>query len=212
MEHFVTTFAQHGYAAIFVLMVLESACIPIPSEITMVFGGALASSAFATVAPGAPRLNLVAVILIGTVANVVGSWIAYGVGRLIGRGPLDRYGKYVGVRSHDIDKAEAWWDRHGQGAVFFGRVLPVVRTFISLPAGLAEMPFGRFTVYTFVGSLPWVAALGGAGYGIGANYKKISHTVFHSFNLASYAIVAIVVVAAAWYVIRRRRAPGRSEA
>lgn len=178
----------------------------------MVFAGALASSAFATVAPGAPRLNIVAVILVGTLANLIGSWIAYVAGRGIGRGPLDRYGKYVGIRTHDIDKADAWWERHGQGAVFFGRVLPVVRTFISLPAGIAEMPFARFTLYTVAGSLPWVTALGAAGYGIGANYRTISHKVFHSFNLASYAIVAVAVVAALWYFIRRRRAPGRSEA
>jgi membrane protein DedA with SNARE-associated domain len=202
MEHFVVRFAQNGYLAVFVLMVLESACIPIPSEITMLFAGALCSAAFATVAPGAPRLNVVAVILVGTVANLVGSLLAYGIGRAIGRGPLDRYGKYVLIRTHDIDKAEAWWSRHGQGAVFFGRLLPVVRTFISLPAGIAEMPAGRFAAYTFAGSLPWVAALGAAGYALGRSWN----TIIRSFNVASLAIVGVLVVAAAAYLIRRRSA------
>jgi membrane protein DedA with SNARE-associated domain len=200
VEHFIVTFAQNGYLAVFVLMALESACIPIPSEVTMLFAGALSSAAFATIAPGAPRLNIVAVILIGTVANLAGSIAAYWAGRALGRGPLDRYGKYVLIRSHDIDKAEAWWAKHGQGAVFFSRMLPVVRTFISLPAGIAEMRFGTFVAYTLAGCLPWVAALGAAGYALGKNWDSI----IKSFNLASIAIAGLIVVAAVVYLLRRR--------
>ncbi|MCA1834124.1 MAG: DedA family protein [Actinomycetota bacterium] len=198
MEHFIQRFAEHGYLAVFILMTLESACIPIPSEVTMLFAGYLASSA----AHAGPDLNLVAVILLGTFGNLVGSWLAFGAGRLIGRGPLDRYGKYVLIRSHDIDKAEVWWSRHGQGAVFFGRLLPVIRTFISLPAGIAEMSFPRFSVYTFAGSLPWVAALGIAGYELGSNWNKVTG----SFNIASIVIAIVLVGVAAVFLVRRRRA------
>ncbi|HEX9776390.1 MAG TPA: DedA family protein [Actinomycetota bacterium] len=207
LEDLITTFAQHGYLAVFVLMALESALIPIPSEVTMIFAGALASEAFATVAPGAPQLNVVALTLVGTVANLVGSWAAYGLGRVIGRAPLDRYGKYVFIRPHDIDRAEAWWSRHGQGAVFFGRLLPVVRTFISLPAGIAEMRFWRFTIYTFIGCLPWVAALTVAGYVLGDNW----HAILGSFSLAAYAIAGLLaLIAIAFVLMRIRRARAKS--
>jgi membrane protein DedA with SNARE-associated domain len=198
MEHFIQRFAEHGYVAVFVLMTLESACIPIPSEVTMLFAGYLATSGNH---PG-PQLNLVAVVLLGTLGNLVGSWIAYGAGRALGRAPFDRYGKYVLIRPHDIDKAEAWWARHGQGAVFFGRLLPVVRTFISLPAGIAEMNFTRFSVYSVAGSLPWVAALGAAGYAVGRNTK----TIIRSFNAASVVIAIVLVTVAVVFFIRRRRA------
>jgi membrane protein DedA with SNARE-associated domain len=199
VEDFVVRFAEHGYLAVFILMALESACIPIPSEVTMLFAGALASPD--PIVAGAPHLNLVLVIAIGCLANLVGSLVAYAVGRLIGRGPLDKYGKYVLIRSHDIDKAEAWWERHGQGAVFFSRMLPVVRTFISLPAGIAEMPVGRFTVYTSAGVIPWVAALGATGYALGRNWD----TILRQFSLASYMIAAAIVVVAVVFLIRRRR-------
>src|SRR5687767_9676770 len=182
-------------------MALESACIPIPSEVTMLFAGALASSAFNAVAPGAPHLNIVAVILVGTFANLAGSYLAYWVGHALGRTPLDRYGKYILIRSHDIDKAERWWAKHGSAAVFWSRMLPVLRTFISLPAGIEKMPLGRFTVYTLVGCLPWVTALALTGYALGAHWDSI----IKSFSIVSYAIAALLVAAAAWYVIRRRK-------
>ena len=105
------------------------------------------------------------------------------------------------IRSHDIDKAERWWAKYGTGAVFFGRLLPVVRTFISLPAGIEKMPPGRFTLYTTVGCIPWVFALTGVGYALGQNWD----TVLHSFRLASFVILGLIVVAFAVYVIRRRR-------
>lgn len=204
MEEFIVRFAENGYLAVFVLMALESACIPIPSEVTMLFGGALASAAFATVAPGAPQLNIVAVIAVGTFANLIGSYLAYWVGRVLGRAPLDKYGKYVLIRSHDIDKAERWWAKHGSAAVFWSRMLPVLRTFISLPAGIERMPLGRFTVYTVVGCVPWVTALGLTGYALGAHWDSI----IRSFSLVSYAIAAVLVLAGLTYVIRRRkRAP-----
>ena len=197
METFVEKFAQHGYLAVFVLMLLESACIPIPSEVTMLFAGFLASPDH----PGATQLSFVLVASAGVIGNLVGSWIAYGAGRGLGRAPLDRYGRYLLIRSHDIDKAERWWAKHGTGAVFFGRLLPVVRTFISLPAGIEKMPLGRFTLYTTVGCIPWVFALTGVGYALGQNWD----TVLRSFRLASFVILGLIVFAFVVYVIRRRR-------
>lgn len=198
METFIEKFAQHGYLAVFVLMLLESACIPIPSEVTMLFAGFLASPEHPA---GALQLNFVAVAFAGVAGNLAGSWIAYAIGRGLGRGPLDRWGRYVLIRSHDIDKAERWWAKHGNGAVFFGRLLPVVRTFISLPAGIEKMPVGRFTLYTTVGCIPWVFALTGVGYALGRNWD----TVLRSFRVASFAILGLIVVAFVAYVIRRRR-------
>ena len=199
MEAFIERFAEHGYLAVFVLMLLESACIPIPSEVTMLFAGFLASPENTT---NAVQLNFVAVALAGVAGNVVGSWIAYGAGRALGRGPFDRYGRYVGIRSHDIDKAERWWVKHGTKTVFFSRMLPVVRTFISLPAGIEKMPFGRFTLYTTVGCVPWVFALTGVGYALGQSWDS----VLGSFRIVSYVISGLIVAAVIAYFIRRRRA------
>ena len=203
MEQFVERFAQHGYLAVFVLMLLESACIPIPSEVTMLFAGFLASPDHPT---NAVQLSFVVVALMGVAGNVAGSWLAYGVGRAVGRAPLDRWGRYVGIRSHDIDRAERWWAKRGTATVFFSRMLPVIRTFISLPAGIEEMPFSRFTIYTTAGCVPWVFALTGVGYALGQNW----HSLVGSFRYATYAIAALVVAAFVWYVIRRRRAEPRS--
>ncbi|TMK20741.1 MAG: DedA family protein [Actinobacteria bacterium] len=203
MEQFVERFAQHGYLAVFVLMLLESACIPIPSEVTMLFAGFLASPDHPT---NAVQLSFVVVALMGVAGNVAGSWLAYGVGRAVGRAPLDRWGRYVGIRSHDIDRAERWWAKRGTATVFFSRMLPVIRTFISLPAGIEEMPFSRFTIYTTAGCVPWVFALTGIGYALGQNW----HTLVGSFRYATYAIAALVVAAFVWYVVRRRRAEPRS--
>lgn len=167
----------------------------------MLFAGFLASPQHPA---GAVQLNFVAVALVGVAGNLVGSWIAYGVGRGIGRGWLDRWGRYVGIRSHDIDRAESWWAKRGTGAVFFGRMLPVIRTFISLPAGIEEMPFGRFTLYTVAGCVPWVFALTGLGYALGRNWDSL----LGPLRAVTYVIVALVLAAFAAYLIRRRRAGG----
>ena len=137
-ETITTLIGDYGYVAIFVLMVLESACIPIPSEVTMLFGGALASPGFA--APG-HELDLVLVALVGTLGNLVGSWLAYGAGAAGGRPLVDRFGRYLLVLPHEVDRAHEWFERRGELTVFVSRLLPVIRTFISLPAGVARMPF-----------------------------------------------------------------------
>jgi membrane protein DedA with SNARE-associated domain len=202
LEAFVEKFTQHGYIAVFVLMLLESACIPIPSEITMVLAGvAISPRADPGFCGGCPQLNFFAIVLVGVAGNLVGSWLAYGVGRATGRGWIDRWGRYVGIRSHDVDRAERWWAKHGPATVFFSRMLPVVRTFISLPAGIEKMPLRRFTLYTVAGCIPWVFALTLAGYQLGFHWKSITGP----FRYASAAILAAIVFAFIVYVIRRRQ-------
>jgi membrane protein DedA with SNARE-associated domain len=196
MQHFIVTF---GYLAVFILMLAESACIPIPSEITMLFAGALAGGAI----PGG-GLNIVLVILAGTLGNVAGSYLAWAVGRYAGQAALHRWGRYVWLRDEDIARAHRWFTRHGSASVFFGRLLPVIRTFISLPAGFADMAPARFGLYTFAGCLPWTAALALVGYAIGANWQKVAD----GFKAPTYVIAAIVVAACAVAVavlVRRRR-------
>jgi membrane protein DedA with SNARE-associated domain len=128
-----------GYPAIFLLMVLQAACIPIPSEATMALGGALASASFvaSTAGAGHQELNFALVVLVGVLGDLTGSAIAYAVGRQGGRPMIDRWGKYVLLRHHDLDRAERWFGEHGEGAVIGAKLLPVVRSFISLPAGVA---------------------------------------------------------------------------
>ena len=196
MQHFIT---QYGYLAVFLLMLAESACIPIPSEVIMLFGGALAAGAY----PGA-HPTLAGIVLAGVLGNVAGSYIAWGVGRYAGQPAVRRWGRRFGVRGHDIDRATAWFDRHGPSAVLFGRLVPVVRTFISLPAGIANMPAGRFGLFTTLGCIPWTAALGIAGYALGANWQHVAN----DFHGPTYAIAGIIVVALAVAAIlhfRRRR-------
>jgi membrane protein DedA with SNARE-associated domain len=154
------------------------------------------------------QLNFLAVALAGVAGNVVGSWLYYGVGRALGRGPFDRYGRYVGIRAADLDRVETWWASHGTSAVLFGRLIPMVRSFISLPAGVERMPFGRFTLFSTIGFVPWVFALTAVGYLLGENW----HSIVGGFSLASYIVVGLIVVAAAAWLIRRRRAERRSPA
>ena len=195
MQQFI---ASYGYLAIFVLMVAESACIPVPSEVTMVFGGALAAGAVA-----GKQLNLVLVIAAGVAGNVAGSYIAWGVGAFGGRAAWRRWGRYVLLRPSDIDRADRWFGRHGTKAVFFGRLLPVVRTFISLPAGIARMSPARFGIYTLAGCIPWTAALAWAGYAVGANWQHVV-SAFHGVTYALIAVIALLVAASIGLLVRRR--------
>jgi membrane protein DedA with SNARE-associated domain len=193
---------HYGLLAIFVLMLLGSACIPIPSEIVMAFGGALASSTFAERVLGDPSksLSLVGVIVVGVVASLVGSWLAYWVGYAGGRALIDRWGRYLLLRPHEVDRAHAWFERHGQGAVFFSRMLPLVRAFISLPAGVARMSFGRFTLYTTLGLLPWTIGLALAGRALGNRWTSVEKFVAP----ISIAFAVAIVAAAMWWIAKRR--------
>src|SRR5579871_6801993 len=145
VQHFITTYS---YLAVFLLMLAESACIPIPSELIMPLGGAVAAGAVA----GA-HASLAGIIIAGVVGNVVGSYVAWAVGRYWGQPLVRRWGPRIGVREHEIDKATAWFDRYGSAAVLIGRCVPVVRTFISLPAGWAGVRAVRFGIYTTIGCI-----------------------------------------------------------
>jgi membrane protein DedA with SNARE-associated domain len=189
---------DYGYLAVFLLMVLESACVPIPSEVTMLFGGALASASFAV--SGEP-LNLVWVGLVGTLGNVVGSWLAYGAGAVGGRPLVDRFGRYLLILPDEVDRAHAWFERRGELTVFVSRLLPVIRTFISLPAGVARMPFWRFTIYTVLGCLPWTFALAWLGYVLGENWTEVEAIL----RPVAWAIALMVVALGVWWFSRRYR-------
>lgn len=194
-----TFIVDYGYLAIFVLMLAESACIPVPSELTMLFGGALAGGAVA----GA-HLDLALVVAAGVAGNVVGSYLAWGIGRYGGQAAWRRWGRYLLLRDDDIDRAERWFKRHGPKAVFFGRLLPVIRTFISLPAGFARMPPVRFGLYTVAGCIPWTLGLGWAGYAVGSNWQSVA-TAFHGPTYALAAITGVLIVIALIVLGRRRR-------
>jgi membrane protein DedA with SNARE-associated domain len=189
---------QYGYAAIFVLMLLESACVPIPSEVTMLFGGALATVA---VAGSGHQLDLVGVVAAGVLGNLVGSWLAYWVGWTGGRPLAVRWGRFLLIRPHEIDRAHAWFERHGEAAVFLARLLPVVRTFISLPAGVARMNPWKFSLYTLLGCIPWTAGLALTGYALGHRWNEVER-VMRPF---AWIIGGLLVVAVVMWIRRRWR-------
>jgi membrane protein DedA with SNARE-associated domain len=182
-------------------MVLESACIPIPSEAIMLFGGAMAGGL--VLAGVHPHLNLVVVALAGAGGNLIGSLIAYTAGRLGGRPLFERWGRYLLLRPHDLVRAEAFFARRGDLAVLVGRVVPVVRTFISLPAGIAEMPLARFATYTLAGCLPWTFGLALAGDTLAGQWKTVSS----DFTPISIAIAGAALVGVGWWGLHRLRQP-----
>ncbi len=181
-----------GYPGIILCMAIESACIPLPSEIIMPFSGYLVI---------AGRFNLWWTGIAGAIGCVIGSVIAYAAGVYGGRPFIEKYGKYVLVSHHDLDLADRWFSRYGDWAIFFSRLLPVVRTFISLPAGIARMPFWRFVLYTFLGSLPWCFLLSWVGIKLGENWG----TLRDYFHQADIVIGIVIVIGAAWWVYRHVR-------
>ena len=191
-----------GAAAVFVLMTLESACIPVPSEAIMLFAGFSVSKG---------ELTMFEIIAAGVLGNLLGSWIAYAVG-YFGRLDLLEKNKLIHINQKHLKWADQWFARYGTWAVFFSRMLPIVRTFISLPAGVAKMPFWRFTILTLLGSIPWVTALAFLGKGVGSNWEEWRHNLGYLDYVVAAAIVAGIVY---WFVRRRRRnaeAAGASEA
>ena len=178
-----------GYTGIAVLMALESACIPIPSEVIMPFSGYL-------VATG--RFVLWPVVLWGAIGNLIGSAIAYWVGFYGGRRLIVKYGKYVLLSGAELELADRWFKKYGQGAVFFSRLMPVIRTFISFPAGIARMDFKKFCLYTLLGSLPWSFALAFIGFKAGENWDYLK-TYFHRFDIV---FVILIVAGIVWWVWR----------
>jgi membrane protein DedA with SNARE-associated domain len=193
---------HYGYLAVFVLMLGESAALPIPSEIVMPFAGAFCDPALVQrLSPGASPLSLPLVIAAGAAGNLAGSLIAYAIGRAGGPPLLRRMrnNRYLGHGK--LERAETWFNEHGSVTVFTSRLLPVVRTFISLPAGATEMPLVSFSIYTVVGSAIWSALLAILGYLLGSQW----HVLDQIIAPIGYAIAAILVVAAGWWIFRVRR-------
>lgn len=188
----IATISRLGYGGIVLLMAIESACIPLPSEIILPFSGYL-------VFRGEMHLQLVA--LAGAFGCVLGSIVAYFVGAWGGRPFIERYGKYILISHHDLALADRWFQRHGDITVFVARLLPVIRTFIAFPAGVARMRLWRFNVYTFVGSYLWSLALAWIGMKLGEHWDTLG-IYFHRFD----AVVGVVLlVGIAWYVWRHLR-------
>jgi len=187
-----------GLPGVFLLMVGESACLPIPSEATMLFAGF-------NVANG--EYSLLAATAVGVSANLVGSWIAYAIGYFGRIDLLEKHGRKVGIKPHHLAWADRWFERYGDATVFFSRMLPIIRTFISLPAGVAKMPFWRFTVLTIAGCVPWVFMLAFIGKQAGDNWEKWKDHLHY----VDYVVIALILAGIAWLVVRwiRRR---RSEA
>ena len=182
---------DHGVPMVFLLMTLESMCIPVPSEAIQLFGGFLV---------GQGRANLYWMIAAGVLGNVLGSWIAYGVGRWKGRDWLLRM-RWLHITPERLDSADRWFEKRGDMAVLVARCLPIIRTFISLPAGIARMPFARFTVLTLIGCIPWVAALTILGKVVGDNWESVQKNL-HYFD---YTVAAAILIGIAVLVVRHRR-------
>ena len=196
MEQLTQTFLAFidswGYLAVAVLMAMENACIPVPSELILGFAGYLVS---------AERMTFTGAMIAGMVGGMVGSIFAYVVGATGGRKFVDKYGKYFFIKKSHVDLAQKWFDKYGIRAVFFSRMLPVVRTFISLPAGFARVNFKQFLFYTFAGSLPWTALILYAGVLLGDNWEYLLE-VGHEFSMA-FIVISVVIIA--WLYFRHRR-------
>lgn len=190
---------HHGYVALAVLALLQAACFPIPSEVTLGFAGVLA---------GEGHLNLAAVVVIGTSSELVGSYVAYTVGRVGGRPLVARFGRYVLVGTADLDRAERWLAGRGEASIAIGRALPVVRALVSVVAGIAEMPRPKFLLLSFLGTLAYVSALSSIGYAVGPAWR----TVAHDLSVGGYVVAGVVAVAAVAYLARRVRSVRRDSA
>jgi membrane protein DedA with SNARE-associated domain len=182
-----------GLPGVFVLMLAESACIPVPSEATMLFAGFSVSRG---------EYSLLALVAIGVAGNVVGSLVAYLIGYAGRVDVLERHGGKLHIKRSHLERADRWFERHGDPTVFIARLLPIIRTFISLPAGVARMPLWRFTLLTFAGCVPWVLMLAVIGKGAGDNW----HSWKDKFQYVDYVVVAAVVLGVVYLVVRSRRA------
>lgn len=186
----IAVISKSGYAGVVLLMAIESACIPLPSEIIMPFAGYLVHTG---------RFQLFWAATAGALGCNLGSVIAYEIGCYGGRPLIEKYGRYVWISRHDLDLAERFFDRFGSAAVFIGRLLPVIRTFIALPAGLAKMPRLRFHVYTFLGSWPWCFALAWVGMKLGEHWES-DPRLKHWLHRLDLVIVITILAAAFWFV------------
>ena len=202
-----TTFVRdHGLAAVFFLMLVD-AVLPAASELVMVVGGALAAGAFgASVSLFGAHISggfwaYVAVSLAGTIGYLIGSIFGWAIGTYGGRPFLERHGRWLHLTPATLERAERWFERHGDWAVFLGRITPVVRSFVSIPAGVFRVSYLRYVVLTLIGSALWCFAFAGAGWAAGASYERFHH----DFRYVEYAVVAGIVALAAYLFLRLRR-------
>ena len=195
----IATISALGYAGIVLLMAIESACIPLPSEIIMPFSGYLVYTG---------RFNLWLVTVAGAFGCVVGSLVAYWIGMYGGRPVIEKYGRYLLISHHDLDLADRWFARFGEVIVFVSRLLPAVRTFIAFPAGIARMNLKKFVLYTFAGSLPWCLGLAYAGQKLGEQWDKDPRlkSLFHRFDFVFAIVIALAII---WWVWRHVRHSNR---
>jgi len=189
-----------GYPMVVFLMALESACVPVPSEIVMPFAGYLVYQADQPGYDGTV-MSLVGVSLAGAIGCTLGSIVAYFIGKHWGRPFILKYGGYLLIRKKHLDMADKWFEKYGDVATFVARLLPIIRTFISLPAGIARMDFKKFVFYSFAGSLPWTALLAYVGYVLGPSWEDIIGW-FHNLDIV---VVVGVVAAVVWYAYKMRK-------
>jgi membrane protein DedA with SNARE-associated domain len=211
-----TAVGDYGLYAVFLLMLVD-ALLPAASEVVMVYGGALAAGAFSDhdvvlfgrhVSSGLPAY--VAIALAGTIGYTIGSIGGWAIGLYGGRPFIERHGRWLHMSPEKLDRADGWFDRHGDAFVFFGRVTPVIRSFIAIPAGIGRVPLGRYTVFTFLGSAVWCFSLAAVGWALGANWERF-HKVFHYVD---YLVIGLIVVGAAVLLWRwrSRRSAARARA
>jgi len=192
----VAVLGQTGYLGIMIMMALESACIPIPSEAILPFGGYLASSANTL-----NRLNIYAVIFFGTIGGTLGSLAAYYIGAYGGRPLIDKYAKKIRISDSELKRSNQLFNKYGDKIVFYSRLLPIIRTFISLPAGMSKMDVKKFITYTFWGSLIWSILLVYVGYTLGQNWDEIRSWL----HIADYIVVIIVFSYIVYLIVRKKR-------
>ena len=185
----INTISLMGYAGVALLMAIESAAIPLPSEVIMPFSGFLVSEG---------RFTLLGIALGGAVGSVLGSWVTYWIGKYGGRPLIRKYGHYVLITEHDLDLTDRFFKRFGFWATFMGRVLPVLRTYISIPAGISRVPFWSFTIACFVGSFIWSYFLGWIGFKLGENWEDLRHY----FRQVDWILVLLIIAGAVWWIRR----------
>ena len=201
-----------GYLGVAAAVALETIVAPIPSEVILPMAGWKVSQSAADASVLEPLTglawNIPLAVVFATAGSVVGALVGYGIGAWGGRPILDRYGRYVGIGADDLDRADRWFDRWGSWAVFLGRMVPLVRTFVSYPAGISRMPMRRFLVFSTLGSLPWNTALISAGFVVGENYPQIEAAV-KPFEYVIYVavLVGVALLIGRWWWSRRRSSP-----
>jgi len=194
-----------GYLGVGLAMAIESAMVPLPSELILPFAGFMVSDPTQIEPITGQPWNFWIVVIVATIGNTLGSLVAYGIGAWGGRPFLERYGRYLLIREHEIEAADRFFEKYGAATVFFGRLLPIVRTFISFPAGVTRMPLGKFIIYSTAGALPWSIALVYAGVVLGENWVEIRE-MLKPFDLLIAVLVGLLFIGLLWW---RLGMPGR---